>query len=247
MLMKKRAACLVPCYNESKRLDISGFMSAAEANPEVHFYFLNDGSTDDTVDAFKRMKQEHPNIFYFDYKVNQGKAEVIRKSMIQLADNSYPYIGFLDADLATPLDEFLRLLHIAEEQDDVEIILGSRVKLKGWDIQRNAIRHWFSRIVLTIIDSIFRLEIYDTQCGCKIFRNQHVEAVFSQPFVTKWLFDIEIFIRYTRSIKGIKILEIPLKQWQEVRGSKIKWVDFISVPWNILQLYLKYGRKGARD
>ncbi len=44
------------------------------------------------------------------------------------------YIGFLDADFATPFEEFKRLLEIVETED-YDIIFGSRVKLKGWQIE----------------------------------------------------------------------------------------------------------------
>lgn len=242
MHTKNRFACLVPCYNEFTRLDICSFTSAAQSNPDIDFYFLNDGSTDNTLIAFECMKQSHANIFYFDYTVNHGKAEVIRKSMMNLSDESYSHIGFLDADLATPISEYLRLLEVAKNQVELDIIIASRVKLKGKNIKRNATRHWFSRIVLTVIDSIFRLEIYDTQCGCKIFKTEHLGLIFDRPFVTKWLFDIEILIRYTRVLSDTNILEMPLQEWTEVKGSKIKFIDFFLVPWNIFQLYRIYGR-----
>ncbi len=242
MHIKNRSACLVPCYNEFKRLDIFSFTAAAQSNPDIDFFFLNDGSTDNTLISIESMKQAHANIFYFNYTVNQGKAGVIRMSMMELSDENYTYIGFLDADLATPISEYLRLLEVAKNQVELDVIIASRVKIKGSNIQRNAIRHWFSRIVLTLIDSIFRLEIYDTQCGCKIFKTEHIGLIFNRPFVTKWLFDIEILIRYTRVLSDTNIMEIPLKEWKEVKGSKIKFIDFFLVPWNIFQLYRNYGR-----
>lgn len=236
-----KAACLIPCYNESDRLDVKVFRQAATTYHDLDFYFLNDGSTDKTLEVLNLLAADLDNVFVMDYPINKGKAEVIRASMLTFIDSEYQHIGFLDADLATPIDEFVRILQIAQ-RNDFDITIGSRVKLKGWDIQRNAIRHWFSRIVLTIVDSIFKLEIYDTQCGCKIFRKQLVEMAYNQPFVTKWLFDIEVFVRYTRTVKEVKIMEIPLNKWNEIKGSKIKWNDFLSVPYNILQLYLNYGR-----
>ena len=97
--------------------------------------------------------------------------------MLALAQSEYDYIGFLDADFATPFEEFKRLLEIVETED-YDIIFGSRVKLKGWQIERNPIRHWFSSIVLTIIDTLFKLDIYDTQCVCKIFKREIIQLCF---------------------------------------------------------------------
>ena len=237
-----KSACLIPCYNESARLDISRYKTLISQYKEIDFYLLNDGSTDNTAERLIELSKGHHNVFVEDYKVNKGKAEVIRASMLSLINSEYDYIGYLDADFATPFEEFDRLLQITK-QYQYDIIFGSRVKLKGWQIERNPIRHWFSRIVLTIVDSLFRLEIYDTQCGCKIFKRSVITDCFTDSFVTKWLFDIEVFIRYTRSTKSVNIMEIPLVKWKEIKGSKLKLSDFLQVPLNILQLARRYGRR----
>ena len=236
-----KTACLIPCYNESQRLDVDLYRQMVSTHTHIDFYLLNDGSTDDTIGVLNRVSDTFSNVFVKDFTPNQGKAGVIRAGMLELADSDYAYIGFLDADFATPFEEFKRLLEIVETED-YDIIFGSRVKLKGWQIERNPIRHWFSRIVLTIIDTLFKLEIYDTQCGCKIFKTTVIKRCFTEPFVTKWLFDIEVFIRYLRNSPTIHIKEIPLRRWKEIKGSKLKIGDFLQVPLNIVQLYRHYGR-----
>ncbi len=239
-----KAACLIPCYNESQRLDRERYKGIFKEDSGIHFYLLNDGSSDDTSRILRELSQGFEHVYVLDFKENRGKAGVIREAMLQLQDSDYDYIGFLDADFATPFEEFQRLLDIAKQKDH-DIVFGSRVKLKGWNISRNPIRHWFSRIVLTVIDTLFRLEIYDTQCGCKIFKRTQIFTLFVDPFVTKWLFDIEIFIRYSRSVSVSKIKEIPLNTWSEIKGSKLKISDFLQVPLNILKLYSHY-RRNAR-
>jgi hypothetical protein len=124
-----------------------------------------------------------------------------------------------------------------------EIIWGSRVKLKGWNIKRNAIRHWCSRVILTIVNEMFHLEIYDTQCGCKLYKTEVAKSLFSKPFITKWLFDIEVFIRYKREFNVELMFEEPLLEWHEVSGSKIKLKDFLLVPWNIIRLWWHFRTK----
>jgi glycosyltransferase involved in cell wall biosynthesis len=236
-----KAACLIPCYNESQRLDVDRYRRLVLANSNIDFYLLNDGSTDNTLYVLNQVSQGNSNVHVKDFTPNQGKAGVIRAGMLELVDSDYAYVGFLDADFATPFEEFKRLLEIVETEG-YDIIFGSRVKLKGWQIERNPIRHWFSRIVLTIIDTLFKLEIYDTQCGCKIFKREVIQLCFEEKFVTKWLFDIEIFIRYLRNSSKIYIKEIPLNRWKEIKGSKLKIGDFLQVPLNIFQLYRRYGR-----
>ncbi len=236
-----RFACLIPCYNESQRLDVDLYRQIVLNNPLIDFYLLNDGSSDNTIDVLKRVSEGNDNVVVKDFRPNRGKAGVIQSGMMELSDSKYDYVGFLDADFATPFEEFKRLTEIVENEG-YDVIFGSRVKLKGWQIVRNPIRHWFSRIILTVIDTLFKLEIYDTQCGCKIFKREIITVCFKENFVTKWLFDIEVFIRYLRKTSAPNIKEIPLYRWKEIKGSKLKIGDFLQVPLNILQLYSRYGR-----
>ncbi len=272
----KRTVCLFPFYNEENRLDKDVFRGVFTQYKSVDFWLLNDGSTDGTLLLLEQLASEFEHVSVINSPVNLGKAEVIRRGM-QLAcgmnegipeefteRTGYDYIGFLDSDFATPYYEFERLRLIIEASN-YDIVWGSRVKLKGWNVTRNIVRHWFSRIILTLINTMFRLEIYDTQCGCKLFKREAAQELFAKPFVTKWLFDIEVFVRYKRwsarqvvavgnaADGGVKVgagavgesaverlYEVPLVQWTEIKGSKIKMKDFMLVPFNILKLWWNY-------
>jgi dolichyl-phosphate beta-glucosyltransferase len=235
-----KIACLLPFYNESSRINTSTFHQLFSAFPYIDFFLLNDGSTDNTQMCLDEFQNAHTHVRNISFPKNQGKAEVIRVAMLDFIDKDYEYIGFLDSDFATPLSEFDRLAKIAKSEN-LDLIFGSRVKLKGWDIHRNLIRHWASRMILTLVNTLFKLEIYDTQCGCKIFHKSILHTAFSKPFVTKWLFDIEVFIRCLQHSSDLKIKEIPLLSWKEIKGSKLKLKDFALVPYNIFKIYRKYN------
>ena len=40
---------------------------------------------------------------------------------------------------------------------------------------------------------MLKLPIYDSQCGCKVFRKDWVCFAFIDPFLSTWLFDVESF------------------------------------------------------
>jgi len=234
-------ACLFPFYNEENRLNMDVFRDVFSGNTDVDFWLLNDGSTDGTLVLLDQLASEFKHVQVLNSPENLGKAEVVRRGMMKAieSDIKYDYIGFLDSDFATPYYEFNRLkgLIVGSEYD---MIWGARIKLKGWNIQRNVVRHWFSRIILTLINVLFKLEIYDTQCGCKLYKRNVAAELFSKPFVTKWLFDIEVFVRYKRWNSAERLLEVPLVEWTEIKGSKIKMKDFLLVPFNILKLWWNY-------
>ena len=235
-----KSLCIIPFYNEESRIKQSIFEKIFTNNSDIDFLLVNDGSLDKTEKILSNFKFN--NVYIKNNYKNVGKAETIRIAFLNVNINNYNYIGFLDSDLATPFDEFHKLLNIIQKEDK-DIIFGSRVQLHGYKITRNTLRHFFSRIVITFLNIVFHLKIYDTQCGCKIFKSTIVNELFQKEFKTKWLFDIEIFIRYFKLYKIDSALEFPLNEWNEIPGTKIKLIDYISVPFNILKLIYEYKIK----
>jgi dolichyl-phosphate beta-glucosyltransferase len=231
--------CLIPFYNEEKRIEIEKYNELFNDNKSINFFLIDDGSDDNTYETLKILALNKKNVLLKRNKYNIGKAETIRNGFLELSQENYQYIGFLDSDLATPFNEFLRIKEIAII-NNLQLVFASRIKLLGNKIQRNRYRHFFSRIVLTIINLIFKLNIYDTQCGCKIFSKEIVDQIFREKFATKWLFDIEIFIRFFKFINTNLIKEVPINEWKEIKGSKIKFIDFMLVPVNIIKLSYVY-------
>lgn len=231
--------CIIPFYNEESRIDQTAFEKTF-SNNNFHFILVNDGSVDNTLKLLISFSNSFDNVEVFNSNYNLGKAECIRAAVNYVNIKYKPlYIGFFDSDFATPFYEFIRLSEIAH-QSNLDLVFGSRVKLLGNNIKRNKYRHIFSRIVVTIINILFNLNIYDTQCGCKIFKFEIAKNLFKDKFNTKWLFDIELFIRYFEFSKPGLIKEINLVEWKEIAGSKIKVKDFINVPIEIFRIWISY-------
>ena len=187
-------------------------------------------------------------IFTLHATKNQGKAEAVRLGFEYLMQNkNYDILGYLDADLATPLSQINHICYSLESNDELMMAFGSRVQLFGLDIQRKTSRHYLWRIFATYVSVLLGLQIYDTQCGAKFFRNNEIlKAVFQEKFVSKWFFDIEIFIRlkvlFGKEKFQKSILEIPLKKWHEQGASKLKWSDFVLSPLQLSKIKKKYRK-----
>jgi glycosyltransferase involved in cell wall biosynthesis len=221
-----RVTVVVPCYNEEKRLDVAAFRGFSDFNG-ADFLFVNDGSTDGTLDLLRSS-----NLNVLDLEHNSGKAEAVRRGIVQAMADGADVVGFWDADLATPLDEIPAFLDIFASRPNIEMVLGARVRLLGRDIQRHASRHYFGRVGATLISQTLGLAVYDTQCGAKLFRvNDTMRAIFATPFLSRWIFDVEILARFLqlrgRSDVVHAIYELPIKTWHDVAGSKVKSRDFV--------------------
>lgn len=236
---------IVPCYNEEDRLPQQDFLDFISAN-DIHFCFVNDGSSDRTIDVLQKLKGAFSDkISIIDYANNVGKAEAIRKGIHSIVpQNKYEYIGYFDADLATPLKEIRLLLNSLVLSESYEFAFGARVLRLGSIIKRSSVRHYLSRLFATFASMILKLPVYDTQCGAKIFKIKLAKRIFRDPFITNWLFDIELFARTKNLRKGIQpFIEIPLSQWIEKRGSKIKLRDFFMVPLELIKIRNHYSKK----
>lgn len=236
---------VIPCYNESERLPFRAFELFLQSNPEHICCFVNDGSNDDTLLkllAFKLRVGRQVDVY--DMPQNTGKAEAVRAGVnCLLKYENIQSIGFLDADLATGFVDYTRLERELEENNQ-EMVIGSRKDDDSLDIQRSNFRSLFSYGIGLMIKLVVRLPIKDTQCGAKVFSSRTAAYLFASPFKTKWLFDIELFLRL-KSLLGHKTMsflkELPLTSWTDVEGSKLKTKDAIQIPVMLIRIAL-YSR-----
>lgn len=249
-----RASLVVPCFNEAKRLDVAAFRSYLSAHHRIRIIFADDGSCDNTVEVLQRVCQGYEDSTHIVRSdKNRGKAEAVRMGMLYaLSDGDPPVVGFWDADLATPLDAIEKLLDILDARPDIEMIFGSRVKLLGRTVNRKPIRHYLGRIFATVVSVSLGIAIYDTQCGAKLFRAKpNLPQVLAEPFLSKWVFDIEILARYIALCGNDParveqmIYEFPLQKWTDVEGSKVRPKDFFVALSDVIRIRRKY-RSGCR-
>ncbi len=245
--LKQAYAIIVPCYNEEKRFPYQAFLTFANTNPEVLLCFVNDGSKDNTLAVLRGIQTEGPlNICVVSVAQNGGKAEAVRQGMLYMFKHfDVDLLGFLDADLATIPEEWLAMAKYKEKHLQFGAIVGSRIQRLGANIKRDDNRSIFSSIVKKFIRIILKTPFQDTQCGAKIFNRSLVPFLFSTPFMTPWLFDVEIFLRlqkkFGRSTLQKGVLEYPLMHWTEVGDSRLKLKHTIKIPLQLLKLHYQYN------
>ena len=234
---------VIPCYNEEKGISISEYSNFLDTNPEAFICFVNDGSTDNTLVILSNLQVKHKSqIFVLSLEKNSGKAEAVRAGINYCNQNfEHQYIGYLDADLATTLEEFIDLRNYLKGR--IVFGFGSRIRKIGSTIERENSRFLIGRIIATFISNILNIKVYDTQCGSKLFTKEISERLFKEKFISKWLFDVEIFYRmiilFGREIAITKMYEVPLKLWVEKGDSKVKfsygfklWLDLFKISTN---------------
>lgn len=239
-----KVCIVIPCYNEEHRIPLDRFKDFAERNPIFDFCFVNDGSNDKTgevLDGFVR--NNNGRFYFFDQQPNRGKAEAVRNGINHiLAKETYDFVGFLDADLATPLEELPELLKVTREREKVKMVMGARLKRLGANVQRSNMRHYMGRVFATVVSVLFRLPVYDSQCGAKLIESSVASRIFDETFHSPWLFDVEMLLRVRRIYSDYTslVFEYPLNEWIEKGGSKIRFTHLLRMPGELFKIYRHY-------
>ncbi len=248
---RARAVVVIPCYNEATRLRTDAFAAFLEspAGAGIDFIFVNDGSSDATLSVLDALRSRFADrIRVFDKQPNAGKAEAVRYGMLQaIAGGACEVTGFWDADLATPLEQIPDLAGVLLGTPGLTMVFGARVRLLGRQIHRQRARHYLGRCFATAASRVLRMQIYDTQCGAKLFRvTPELADVLARPFLSRWIFDVELLARFLARHGGDPapvremIYEYPLPAWSDVAGSKVHPLDFFKAFNELLQIRRHY-------
>jgi len=143
-------------------------------------------------------------------------------------------LAFIDADGAFEREDVERFLNLSRMKfidGRWDAVWSSRVALAGRDIHRSLRRHYLGRIAATVLfGSQFGIP-YDTQSGLKALRySPDLEAILQSPFQTRWLFEIEMLLRFQVNHGSyFRVWEEPLMHWSEVPGSKVAGRELLRV------------------
>ena len=95
-------------------------------------------------------------------------------------------------------------------------------------------------------------EFYASKWQCNRFGTDNgrksIGDILAEPFLSKWIFDVEIIARYLRrygndpALVEPMIYEYPLERWEDVAGSKLRSGDFLTAVADVLKIRKKYLR-----
>jgi dolichyl-phosphate beta-glucosyltransferase len=248
------AVIVVPCFNEAERLQVQRFEQFVAATHGIDFLLVNDGSRDATLEVLEGLHARHPRRFSFLHLAhNSGKAEAVRQGCLLALESRPAFLGYWDADLATPLEDIPTFVSVLERKPAIDVVVGCRMPLLGRKIERRPIRHLLGRVFANTASLALGMPIFDTQCGAKLFRVTTVlRQAIAEPFCTRWIFDVEILARMLLARQALQLsslaealYEQPLDQWHDVAGSKLKRSDFAKAFVEMARIYGRYLRPAA--
>ena len=160
---------VVPVYNEEQNIDaLVGQLQAAMKDwaGDLEFLFVDDGSTDTTMELLKRAQSNDPRIRVAHFRRNLGQTAAMEAGF-HLAKGRA--VVTIDGDLQNDPGEIPRL---AKMLSDFDVVCGVRAKRKDtWWKRRssriaNGFRNWMTGD-----------DIVDTGCTLKAYRRECVERL----------------------------------------------------------------------
>lgn len=218
---------VVPFFNEMHRIDrtLSDIIGLARSDVEV--VLVDDGSTDGTTDVL-RTASSSAGVQFLGLSINRGKGAAVRAGV---AKTSGTHVVFMDADLATDLNDLPRL---RAALDDADIAIGSRSVATAELNEATLVRSWMGGFFNRVVRATTGLDLLDTQCGFKAFRGDVARSLFAQSQVDGFAFDVEILMLARQS--GMRIVEVPVR-WTEVRGSRVRFaVDPLTMLYDLIRI-----------
>lgn len=202
---------IVPCYNEEEALPYF-YEEVKKVVKNIHSFdyeiiFINDGSTDRTLDIIKEYSINDDKIIYLSFSRNFGKEAAMYAGFCNAKGN---YIAVMDADMQDPPNLIPKMLEIllTKEYDSVAT---RRMDRKGEPI----IRSWFARKFYKIINKISDSDIVDGARDFRMMRKEMVEAIIS----------MEEYNRFSKGIFGwigFRTYWLPYENVERIAG-KTKW------------------------
>jgi dolichyl-phosphate beta-glucosyltransferase len=210
MMHRPDLSIVIPSYQEEKRIggtliSLSQFINDDKfcQDKQIEVIVVAADTKDKTKDIVLANQHLFNNLTLLEPGPQVGKGRDVREGMLHARGE---FILFMDADLATPLDQIKRLYEVCVSSADIAI-----------GVRDHSIRHpsQIRRVVSNIGNSLFILAsglyVIDTQCGFKMFRRNAANLCFTKLTLLEWWFDMEILV-IARTNK-LKITPITLSRW----------------------------------
>lgn len=225
-----RLSVVIPAYKEAANIaatvrTLHAHLAQLLEPDSFEILVVDDGSGDGTAAAAESTGLATGILL----PENLGKGGAVRTGMLAATGRSRV---FLDADLAYGPAEVIRVM--TELETGWDVVVGSRRESRlVTHTSAGLVRDVGGRMVNLATHLLLLGQYRDTQAGCKGFRSDVAELIFSMSRLDGFSFDIEIFHLVERW--RLTLLEIPMTVAETERST----VNLVS---DTLQLLADLGR-----
>jgi dolichyl-phosphate beta-glucosyltransferase len=207
---------IIPCYNEAARINnlTKVLQYLHDLGKTWELIVVDDGSTDNTLDMLKSLKDEGA-FKIISYKKNRGKGYAVKTGMLAAVGK---FRLFMDIDLSTPLVEMEKFSKFVNQYD---LVIGTR-KMKGAKVlvHQPFIRENLGKFFTLLSQLILNVWVSDFTCGFKCFSEKAARQIFQKTKIFRWGFDSETL--FLAKKYGFEIKEVPVT-WRDDRQTRVRF------------------------
>lgn len=228
---------IVPCFNEQEVIPI--FFNELEKtrkklNTDFEYIFIDDGSTDGTLDVIRSLSKEKNYVRFISFSRNFGKESALYAG---LKASNGSLVTVMDADLQDPPELLPQMIELIETTD-VDCVGTRRLNRKG----EPPIRSLFAKTFYKLINKISDTEMIDGVRDYRLMTRQMVDSIL----------ELKEYNRFSKGIfswVGYKTIYISYENKERTKG-KSSWtfwslfkysidgiINFSETPLNIASVF----------
>jgi glycosyltransferase involved in cell wall biosynthesis len=200
----------VPCFNEEESIGILYeqlcLVSSELKDYDFEILFVNDGSSDNTLNFLKKISTEDQRVIYISFSKNFGKEAAMYAGFVNATGD---YVAVMDADMQDPPELLPQMLEYI--QNGYDSVATRRVSRAG----EPPIRSFFARMFYKIINQISDADIVDGARDFRLMKREMVDAIVA----------LGEYNRFSKGIfgwVGFKTYWLPYENVERVAG-ETKW------------------------
>lgn len=168
--MEKEYSIIIPVLNEEESLRelVEKIEKSLKGKNTFEIIFIDDGSTDNTLNILKSLEREKKYIKVFSFRRNLGKSAALTKGFSEAKGK---YVATLDGDLQ---DDPSNIKELKERmvKGDLDLVSGWRKNRKDTIFKRIS-----SILFNKTVSILFKLEVHDLNGGLKLYKNDVVKEL----------------------------------------------------------------------
>ncbi|MFI9741511.1 glycosyltransferase [Streptomyces sp. NPDC052494] len=204
---------LIPAFNEQRRLPSTVAATVdylSEQSWSSAVVVVDNNSADGTLDVLARFADSPVPVHAIGCS-DQGKGAAVRRG---IETSSARFIGFADADNATPVDTLDRIMRLLRAGHGA-VIASRHMPGAQLDVEQSALRRG-GGLLFRSLAHLSLPGVADTQCGFKFFPGPLARAIAPRCRIDGFAFDVELLAQVVRA--GRDVVEVPVV-WHDVPGS----------------------------
>ncbi|MBQ2806190.1 MAG: glycosyltransferase family 2 protein [Clostridia bacterium] len=179
--MSDKISIVVPCKNEEACIELfyDAFVGVISTLPvEYELIFVDDGSTDRTLEIFRTLARRDASVRYISLSRNFGKEGAIYAGLKAATGN---LVGLMDVDLQDP-PELLREMYHGIKKEGYDCVGCRRTTREG----ESRVRSFFARAFYKIINRMSDADIVDGARDYRLMSRRMTDAILSMSEVDRF-------------------------------------------------------------